>query len=232
MFWQEDTDQTEALDADAVVDVLFSLQCRSLPVDHAHALSTALLELAPWLGEEPFAAVHTIHVAGSQNGWERPAHGGDQQLLLSRRTKLSIRVPRPRVGELAAALEGQTLDIAGSPLTIGSGKERPLSRDGTLFARYVVLPGEAAGDDEDAFLTWAAAELSALDIKVRKALCGKTTPLATPDGALATRSLMLASLTPDESIRLQQHGLGPHRTMGCGVFIPHKGIDAVKKASG
>jgi CRISPR/Cas system CSM-associated protein Csm4 (group 5 of RAMP superfamily) len=43
---------------------------------------------------------------------------------------------------------------------------------------------------------------------------------------------MLASLTPDESLRLQQHGLGPHRTMGCGIFIPHKGIDAVKKPGG
>jgi CRISPR-associated protein Cas6 len=230
MFWQEDTEQPEAAAIDAVVDVLFSLQCRALPVDHAHALSAALLALAPWLDDEPFAGIHTIHVAGSQNGWERPEHGGDQQLLLSRRTKLSIRVPRERVAELAAAVEGRTVDIAGSPLAIGSGKERPLSRDGTLFARYVALPADAAGADEDAFLTWAAAELAALDIKVRKALCGKTTPLVTPDGDLSTRSLMLASLTPDESIRLQQHGLGPRRAMGCGIFIPHKGIDAVKKS--
>jgi CRISPR-associated protein Cas6 len=229
MFWQEDTEQPEAADIDAVVDVLFSLQCRALPVDHAHALSAALLALAPWLDEEPFAGIHTIHVAGSQNGWERPEHGGDQQLLLSRRTKLSIRVPRERVAELASAIAGRTVDVAGSPLAIGSGKERPLSRDGTLFARYVALPADAAAADEDAFLSWAAAELAALDIKVRKALCGKTTPLATPDGNLSTRSLMLASLTPDESIRLQQHGLGPHRAMGCGIFIPHKGVDAVKK---
>jgi len=231
MFWQEDPEQPEAAATDAVVDVLFSLQCRSLPVDHAYALSTALLELTPWLADEPFAAIHTVHVAGSQNGWERPEHGSDQHLLLSRRTKLSIRVPRERIADLTSALEGRTLDIAGSALTIGSSKQRSLSRDSTLFARYVALPAEAAGTDEDAFLTWAAAELASLDIKVRKALCGKTTPLATPEGPLATRSLMLASLTPDESLRLQQHGLGPHRAMGCGIFIPHKGIDAVKKTN-
>ena len=35
---------------------------------------------------------------------------------------------------------------------------------------------------------------------------------------------------PAEPVRLQQHGLGPHRAMGCGIFIPHKGIDAVKQA--
>ena len=44
-----------------------------------------------------------------------------------------------------------------------------------------------------------------------------------------TRSLMLAELQPEESIRLQEDGLGPLRHMGCGIFIPHKGIEAVKK---
>jgi hypothetical protein len=63
---------------------------------------------------------------------------------------------------------------------------------------------------------------------VRKALCGKATPLATPNGMVHTRSLMLADLSVEESVRLQQHGLGPHRELGCGIFIPHKGVDAVK----
>jgi hypothetical protein len=84
-----------------------------------------------------------------------------------------------------------------------------------------------ANVDEEGFLRWAADTLAARDIRIRKALCGKTTALATPDGPLDTRSLMLAGLKPDESLRLQQQGLGPHRAMGCGLFIPHKGIDAV-----
>ncbi|NCA73146.1 MAG: type I-MYXAN CRISPR-associated protein Cas6/Cmx6, partial [Sphingobacteriia bacterium] len=37
-----------------------------------------------------------------------------------------------------------------------------------------------------------------------------------------------AVLTREESIRLQREGLGPHRGLGCGLFIPHKGIDPVK----
>jgi hypothetical protein len=67
---------------------------------------------------------------------------------------------------------------------------------------------------------------------VRKALCGKTLALATPEGALAARSLMLADLSLEESVRLQQHGLGSHRAMGCGIFLPHKGIHAVKTLDG
>ena len=225
MFWQEDEDSTETLVPDDVVDMLFALECRSIPVDHAHALAQALLQAAPWLNEAD-VGVHSIHVAGSQNGWERPEHGSAQQLHLSRRTKLCIRVPKQFVAELKSALEGQTVDVAGSALRIGVGKQRLLSRDGTLFARYVAAP---AGLDEDGFLRWAADELATLGVRVRKALCGKSTSIDSPDGPIETRSLMLADLTQDESIQLQQRGLGPYRQLGCGIFIPHKGIEAVQK---
>ncbi len=229
MYWQENDHEPEVAIADDVVDVLFSLQCRSLPVDHAYALSRALVGAVPWLADEPLAAIHTIHVAGSQNGWERPAPGGDQQLLLSRRTKLQIRVPKERIADLKSALEQITVDVSGTPMKIGTGKERPLSQQTTLFARYVVAVTDR---DEDAFLRWAANELARLGVGIRKALCGKTTLLALPTGPIAARSLMLADLRPEESMLLQRHGLGPHRDMGCGIFIPHKGIEAIGKTSG
>jgi len=50
-----------------------------------------------------------------------------------------------------------------------------------------------------------------------------------PDGSIFTRSLMVADLEPEQSVRLQQIGLGEGRTIGCGLFIPHKGIKAVKE---
>jgi hypothetical protein len=28
-------------------------------------------------------------------------------------------------------------------------------------------------------------------------------------------------------VRLQKQGIGESRNLGCGIFIPHKGIDAV-----
>ena len=147
MFWQESDAETQPQVPDDVVDVMFPLQqCKSLPVDHAHALATALIGVVPWLAEEPQAAIHTIHVAGSQNGWERPSHGSEQLLLPSRRTKLGIRIPRTRLNDLKTALEGQTLALAGSSFSLGQGKERPLSAEKTLFARYVVT---GANEDED-----------------------------------------------------------------------------------
>jgi hypothetical protein len=43
-----------------------------------------------------------------------------------------------------------------------------------------------------------------------------------------TRSLMVAALPADASLTLQRQGLGDGRLIGCGLFVPHKGIEAVR----
>ena len=225
MLWQEDDRPAEALDRSRVVDLHFAVEGRTLPVDHAHALGQAVLKRVPWLADEPEGAIHSIHLAGSQNGWERPDPSQGQELILSRRTRMWIRVPRRRAAELEQALRGHTLDVLGHSLTLGRARPYPLSDRTTLFARYVAGPG---GDDEDLFLEWVAEELSRLGIEIRKALCGKRQDLDTPEGPLITRSLLVAELRPAAALRLQERGLGPHRMMGCGIFLPHKGITPVK----
>ncbi len=229
MFWQED-DNPKAFEVpDDIVDLSFDIQCRELPVDHAHALSTALKACLPLLADDERLGVHTVHVAGSQNGWERPDPVLGQRLILSRRTKLLLRVPKEHLDQVQDALDGAELDIAGCSLKIGKSKQKVLSTQGTLFARYVILEsGEDA--DETAFLQRIVSMLGARDIRVTKALCGKTAAVGGPDGPVQTRSLMIAGLSREESVRLQQEGVGPLRHMGCGIFIPHKGIDPVNKA--
>ena len=228
MYWQEEKRAADFEVPDDVVDVVFAINCRELPVDHAHALSAALLRAAPWIEGERLIGVHTVHVAGSQNGWERPAHGTGERLRLSRRTRLALRAPKAAVDRLLADLAGAVLDVDGCRLEIGEAHTRLLSKQGTLHARYVVA--EAADEREDAFLARMAAELATMGIPLRRALCGKTTLLHTPEGAVPTRSLMVADLNPEQAVRLQQQGLGPLRRMGCGLFIPHKGIDSVRGA--
>lgn len=231
MFWNEDDSADAPRLPDDIVDLLFAIDCKRLPVDHAYALSSAVRALVPWFDEEPRLGVHTIHVAGSQNGWERPEHSPEALIMVSRRTKLTIRVPSTRADDLVVRLQGRRIDVGGQSLTIGAAKPKPLSQETTIFARYVAAYPDAdteAFADESRFLEAAARALSALDIRVRKALCGKAAILHTPDGPIHTRTLMLAGLTREESIRLQREGLGPHRALGCGLFIPHKGIDPVK----
>jgi CRISPR-associated protein Cas6 len=225
MFWQEDDDKTVRQQSE-VVDLLFDIRCREIPVDHAHALASGLREHLPEIGPDADIAVHTIHVAGSQNGWERPEFSRHERLLVSRRTKLALRVPKEKAGAISEQLYGKTVRVEDCELTIGKAKQKPLSKQGTIFSRYVqCLPEEEEMD----FLQRVAEELQAHGIRIKKAMCGKTTMVYTPEGEVATRSLMLADLRTDESLLLQEKGIGPGREMGLGIFLPHKGIDAVKK---
>jgi CRISPR-associated protein Cas6 len=227
MFWEEEKDEnTPFVVPDDVVDVVYNINSKCLPLDHAYSFSSAMRAALPWIDDEAQAGIHLIHGAESGNGWMRPEDTGSELLHLSRRARMTLRVPKHRV-EAAQALTGQTLDVDGYALEVGKSKVKLFSTLPTQFARYVAVPDGINHEDETAFMAAAAEQLKALDIKVRKLLCGRAHALRHPQGNLYTRSIMLADLEVEEAIVLQQYGIGEHRTMGCGLFIPHKGIKAV-----
>jgi CRISPR-associated protein Cas6 len=211
---------------DDVLDAVFAIECRSLPVDHAYALSAAIQAALPWFADEPQAGLHTVHGAASGAGWVRP-EGEDAVLQLSRRTRLVLRLPGHRVAD-AAALTGRALDVAGSPMRVGRLVPRPLQRIASLFSRSVIFEGAA---DEAAFVAAANEGLRALGVEASTMLCGRDVTLATPEGVFRTRSLMLTVATPAQSLDLQRHGLGEARKLGCGVFIPHKDVGDLRSGS-
>ncbi len=222
MFWNEDRDEKiEYQVPDRVQDVIFRIECKSIPQEHAHALAEALQAALPWLADEPEAGIHPLLGAESGNGWERP---DTEVLYLSRRQRLTLRLPKHRLDDVAA-LVGQTLDIDGHPLTVGRFTTRKLSDLPTLFAKGVVTD---PGQSETEFLEQVAEQLRAMGIRIRKMMCGKEGQIAVPDGTLHTRSLMLAELDREESVRLQEKGIGPGRQYGCGLFLPQKDIKPVR----
>ncbi len=224
MLWEEDNQSQEFVVPDDVVDISFRLNCKMLPTTHAWPLQQALYRALPWFAKEPQTAIHQIHGASSGNGWERPPDG--ELIHLSKRSRMSLRVPSHRV-EDAKTLVGQTLDIDGYKVLIGQESVKLLQPLPTLFARYVVVPD---GMDEDRFVDWVAEQLRQEDIHIRKMLCGISHVVSTPDQQLETRSVMIADLGKPESIKLQEIGLGPGRHLGCGIFMPQKGIRAVGEA--
>lgn len=219
MFWQEEVDEEHFVVSDGVVDLLFKIKCNTLPVDHAWPLSEAILAELPWFADEPRAGLHLIYGADSGNGWERP-QGGDDLLYLSRRTRLILRLPKHRV-EDAATLTGKTLHIQDNPLEIGDSHTRNLATTTTLYCRHLITDTEM---QEEEFLSLAVAALRDMNIRFKKILCGKSRAFAAPDGDLPTQSLMVAGLPLEDAITLQQHGLGPHRKRGFGLFVPHKTV--------
>jgi CRISPR-associated protein Cas6 len=219
MFWQEEVDEQQFVVPDEVVDLLFKIKCDTLPVDHAWPLSEAIQAVLPWFADEPLAGLHLIYGADSGNGWERP-QGGEDLLYLSRRTRLSLRLPKHRVAD-AQALSGKTLQIRDNTLEVGDSYTRSLAVTTTLYCRHLVTDTEMT---EDEFMELAVDSLRGMNIRFKKVLCGKSRSFATPDGELPTQSLMVAGLPLEDAIALQQQGLGPHRSRGFGLFVPHKTV--------
>ncbi len=222
MFWHEESDdEQEYRVPDDVFDLLFRLRGKSLDIDHAYALSQALQQ---HLGPDTCAriGVHGIRLAGSGNGWNRPEEI-DAELPLSRRARLVIRVHRDD-SDAVAQITDQTLQVGRQAVDVGQSSVRKLSSLGTVYARAIRCEQDQSEED---FLQEVADELARMEIKVSKMICGKTGAIRTGNETVFTRALLVADLKPEESVRLQQRGIGGGRMLGCGLFVPHKGIAAV-----
>lgn len=221
LYWHESVDQEQTLRSDTVVDVAFRIECTQLPSDHAYLLSKAVESLLPWFAEDESAGIHSIHGAESGNGWQRP----DGVIHLSRRVRLILRIPRTRL-ESCGGLTGETLKIADARVKLGSIKLRELGPASTLFARNLI---SAVEENEEVFLDRVNEQLTAMQVAAPKRLPGRMNEIKTPGGAVYARSLLLADLEAADSIRIQEYGLGKSRSLGCGLFIPHKSISAVHR---
>lgn len=198
-------------EASSKVDVAFALQGSVLPRDHAHLLAVALCRALPWLGQEPGAGLHPVRLApGAANG------------LISGRSRLTLRIPRARLAD-TLLIQGQPLDTGNLALSLGNAQVRELLPHSTLYAHSVAAP---EGRDEVRFMAWVQQQLLALDIRT-PAVCGKLHAVQGGAGELQTFSLMLHGLGRNESLRMLEQGLGEHRLLGCGLFVPHKSAAAV-----
>jgi len=225
MYWEEKTEDSVVYKVpEDIIDLVFKIKCTSLPIDHAEALAQQIEQYLPWMLTDKGAAIHSIHVAESANGWIRP-NGEDDIINVSHRTKMTLRIPSARFDDMDKLI-GQQLDIKGHSLVVGKPSKKVLSKMTTIFARYVDTQGE---EDEGIFLQAMQAELESKGIRIKKMMSGLLVPHKFNDGVRLTRKLMLSDLDVEESVILQEQGLGVAQQYGFGVFLPHKGIDAVNK---
>ena len=197
--------------ADTVVDVAFPLEGSSLPRDHGLPLAQALSAYLTWLAAEPLAGIHPVKVV--------PGYG--VRGLLSQRARLLLRLPDARVPALAA-LAGRSLSVGGCELRLGEPKPRDLLPHGTLYAYFVA----AASADEEAFMATVASTLEALRVDAH-CVCGRRQQIGAPGREITGFSLMLHGLSAADSLRVQRVGIGPHRMLGGGIFVPHRSAAAV-----
>ena len=201
-----------------MTDIQFDLQGSVLPKDNGYVLYRELVRLLPWLESEEMVGIHAIHGAATGEG-ELVRGKGD--LILNRRTKLVIRLPKTRVADIAK-LTGQTISVAGHCLQIGASKLRPITLHIPLYAHCVTT----GSDDETVFAAEIIHLLDDMHIDCRF-ICGRQQTIMTAAGVVPGYSLMLHGMGIEHAIKIQETGLGGHRKIGCGIFIPHKSIKAL-----
>ncbi len=195
-----------------MVDVVFELEAGTLAPDHADVLAGALCRALPWLEQEPRAGILPLSGLGR----------GDGVNYIGRRSRLVMRLPIHR-GASADSLRGSTLDLGGKPLGIGRSSLRPLLPLTDVVYSYCIDLGTA---DEIEFLAACRAELAAGGIG-GEPVTGRPRRIRHAGGELRGFALMLHGLKRDDSVAIQESGMGSHRLLGCGHFLPHKSIAAV-----
>ncbi len=199
------------------MDLAFPIVGTSLPLDHGYALYAAISRL---LGADSHGrnSIGIFPVAGIR------AEPG--QLKLDETSRLRIRTPGERL-PLLLKLSGKPLDVDGHRLRIGTPQVYALTPAASLVARLVTIKGFR---DPEPFLAAASRKLQEGGIAGKPAIpLRRSGPrqgepirrvLRIKDKRVVGFSLVVTELTPEESITLQETGLGGRRHMGCGLFVP------------
>src|SRR4051794_34179176 len=202
-----------------VVDLTFELKGVSIPLDYGYGLFSALCRVLPGLHGDRRVGVHPI----------RGVRNEPRRLDLVPQSKLRLRLPSEEIGRYLE-LGGQVLDIEGSRLEVGLPRVEPLLASPNLFSRLVTI-GHLV--EPGPFEESVRRQLKSLGVSAEPAF------VPDPDPARAGRpsrrvfrikrrrivgyALQVVGLTAEESLVVQENGLGSRRRMGCGVFVSRTG---------
>ena len=208
------------------VDLAFPLVGERVALDHGYALYGALCRVAPGLHQAAWLGVHPL--GGTQVD--------EATLQLGRRSQLRLRLPADRIGEVLP-LAGARLDVSGASLMVGAPSVHTLLPVPSLDARVVAIKLTRAprrrNEDlgREALDVAGFAERYAAEIKRQLEAIGIGGPfelrgrrsLTVGGRRVVGYSVRVIGLGADESIALQEKGIGGKRRMGCGVFRPTRG---------
>jgi len=187
------------------VDLAFKLIGSKVPVDHGYALYSAISRIAPEIHGAKNMGVHPI----------RGAYSGKGELMLRDSSRLVLRLESERIGEFLK-LGGKSLGIDSHTLRIGIPEVRPLRPRASLYSRLVTIKGFM---EPASLLESVNRQLEKLGVSAEIQL-GERRTLRVKDKQVVGFEVAAAGLDAEDSLRLQESGLGGRRHMGCGVFVP------------
>jgi CRISPR-associated protein Cas6 len=195
-----------------MIDLSFAILGDTIPADHGYPLYASLSRLLPDVHREDGLGIHPI----------RGRQAGNRQLLLQPWSRLVLRTEAENIPALLP-LAGKHLIVAGRPLRIGVPQVLALVPAPALRSRLVTIKLDP--DDgpitPESFHAAARRQIDALAISAEAILTvGRRRTLRIKDKEVIGFELIVEGLTADESLLLQERGLGGRRHMGCGVFVP------------
>lgn len=194
------------------VELSFGVIGQTLPADHGYGLYSAIAHLCPDIHEQEGISIQTISGQPDRQG----------KIELSQQSKLKIRLPyTPEKIALVLPLAGQTLTIGTHRVQLGIPQIFPLRPFKQLRSRIVTIK---KFQEPEPFKEAAQRQLDALGIRgnlilplnengepSRKAIKIKTY-------SVVGFSVVVTGLNEEDSLKLQQFGLGGKHRMGCGIF--------------
>jgi CRISPR-associated protein Cas6 len=190
------------------IDLAFRLTGSTVPVDHGYALYAALSRIAPELHADQELGVHPI----------RGVYGGEGKLYLSDLSRLILRLPDERI-RTYLKLAGKQLEVDGHVIQVGVPEVRGLLPVASLRTRLVTIKGFM---EEATFVEAAQRQLASLGV-AGELHGGARRTFRVRDKQVVGFEMGITGLTAEESLTLQEKGLGGRRRMGCGVFVPWGG---------
>lgn len=187
------------------VDLAFRLNRSAVPVDHGYALYAALSRVLPEIHEAKALGVHPI----------RGIYNGSGRLQLSDSSRLVLRLPSDEIRPYLK-LAGKMLEVDGNSVSIGVPEVRMLQPVACLYARLVTIKGFL---DEERFLEAAKRQLQSLAL-AGDLLADHRRTFRVKEKQVVGFEVVARCLTAEDSVKLQEHGLGGRRKMGCGLFVP------------
>jgi CRISPR-associated protein Cas6 len=201
-----------------VIDLSFVVVGTAIPLDHGYSLFSSICRIVPALHGDRRIGVHPIRGRQSAPG----------VLSLTDRSRLKLRLPSEEIAPFIA-LAGRELDLGGHHLRVGIPQVEALTPAANLGSRLVTFRNALtpATHEED-----VRRELVRLGIKATPHLVPATRStwagqplrrvMRIKDRRVVGYAMRVIGLSPEESLRLQEEGLGGRRRMGCGVFAPFR----------
>jgi CRISPR-associated protein Cas6 len=197
--------------SDPIVDVRFPIVSRDpIPEDHGYPLYGMICNEVTDIHDDDTYSIHPVRGMVARK-WIMPDDG----------SFITIRCPLSKV-PILDALTGRVMRLLGqSCIILGSPRVSALTYCPVLSSPMVVFRNGGGCRQGPAFGVSLQRAMQGLGISTEAAaVVGDKVSIEIKGGRAYGYQVRVVSLSAEESLKLQAHGLGSRGKMGCGVFTP------------